>query len=175
MVGGSLSIASNTISMLPLLFPARGAGTFYKQNKKIIKFFIILSSKIYIFDTFFTFTPAVLSNAAPDLPDTMYGAQGLDAHHSRLGRATVRRTAQKVSNFLRIFVPFWSPFILTIVSGARQERTPDSSPSRRAGPNTAPGLPAAGGRGGLVLPNFPGAGPNTTPGGRRLGTRTYFT
>ena len=68
-----------------------------------------------------------------------------------------------------------------VASGARQERTPDSSPSRRAGPNTAPGLPAAGGgeedlfyiifRGpaqtlhqggagwgrGLILPNPPGS------------------
>jgi len=160
----------------PYFFPRAALGRFTTKTKKFINFFYHSSSKICIFDTFFTFTPAVLSNAAPDLPDTMYGAQGLDAHHSRLGRATVRRTAQKVSNFLRIFVPFWSPFILTIVRSARPTPRPVGEPAQTLhrgcrlqggeedlfylifrGPAQTLHQGGAGWGRGLILPNPPGS------------------
>jgi len=67
------------------------------------------------FGYFFNSCPVVLSNAAPDRPDTAHPQRAPDAHYTRPGQAGLRRTVQKIMNYYWFFGKGRSGFVLTTV------------------------------------------------------------
>ena len=73
------------------------------------------SRKIADFGHFFNSCPVVLSNAAPDRPDTAHPQRAPDAHYTRPTQAGLRRTAQKILNYYWFFGKGWTRFVLPTV------------------------------------------------------------
>ncbi len=85
--------SNSDIELLQFL-PARRAGKDLCENTSQIR------PKISDFGTFFNSAPAMLSNAAPDRPDTTHPRRAPHAQYTRQGQAGVRRTVRKVRIFL---------------------------------------------------------------------------
>ena len=77
------------------------------------------------FGYFFNSCPVVLSNAAPDRPDTAHPQRAPDAHYTRPTQAGLRRTAQKILNYYCFFGKGWSGLHLTMVMQNTEILRPD--------------------------------------------------
>ena len=87
--------------------------SFSSRDARVIFFEIF--TKNTDFEHFFNSCPVVLSNAAPDRPDTAHPQRAPDAHYTRPGQAGLRRTVQKILNYYWFFGKGWTRFVLPTV------------------------------------------------------------